>query len=159
MPTAIDPIDPGQVLGDLERLKIGLATALSREEELDRVREQDRVMKSREITAQEKRDAENLEARVAEQVVIQKETIDQQQVAYELRLARIRQAYHSSRSTLAGMASSGSTRFWQAWKSARTLSLMHTAWSAKRHRVAKCWAKLRTSIPSQCSGTKSGRIS
>ncbi len=101
MPTATESIDPGQVLGDLERLKDGLATALSREEELDRVREQERVQRSREITAQEKRDAEILESRVAEQVVIQNDIIGQQQMAYELRLARIRQAYHSSRSTLA----------------------------------------------------------
>ena len=100
MPTVIESIDPSEVLKQLAHLNKGIATALSQEEELDRAREQQRVAKSREITALEKRDEEIFEARVAAMVEVQKEVVANQQIAFELRLARIKQAYHSSRTTL-----------------------------------------------------------
>jgi len=101
MPTATEPIDPGQVLGQLERLKAGIAAALTSEEELLRTREQRRVAVSREINAREVQDTDVTNARVAEVSEVHRQAVERQQFAHEARRAHIQQAYHNSRKSLA----------------------------------------------------------
>ena len=100
MPTAIDPIDPGLVLGQLETLRKGIHEAVTREDELTRTREERRVTVLRQITAREQHDAQELKARINEVDEAHREAIEHSKIGLEARRARIHNAYHSSRTAL-----------------------------------------------------------
>lgn len=100
MPTVTEPIDPGQVLGKLDRLRQAIASALASEAELARTREQRRLTGLREITAREQQDADQLTARIGEINELHRQAVERRRNLFEDRRARIQQAYYASRTAL-----------------------------------------------------------
>lgn len=102
MPTANDPIDPGQVLGRLSRLKDGINHTVAREQELMKSREEQRVKVIRQISARENTDSQTLNGQVDELRKEHKHALERQQAIYEARRTKIQNAYHGSRTSLSG---------------------------------------------------------
>ena len=101
MQTATDSIDLRSVQGQLEHLKSSIASVTAEEEALLKKQAQALVAVRHSMTRREEIDSEKLNRRVQEIAAIQKDSISRAHAEIETRQAKIHQAYHSSRSSLA----------------------------------------------------------
>ena len=102
MQTATESIDLRTVQGQLEHLKAGVCAVVASEKELIKNRAERLVVVRRELLQREEADAAKLTRAVHQLAIVRQQAIDLEQAAMEARNARIHQAYHSSRSALAG---------------------------------------------------------
>jgi DNA segregation ATPase FtsK/SpoIIIE, S-DNA-T family len=101
MQTATENFDPRTVRAGLERLKAGVSSAAATERGLMKAKAERLSALRREAQHHAEQDAQKLEIRIHTLNDRYKQQLAQAQAAMELRLARIQQAYHSSKSSLA----------------------------------------------------------
>jgi S-DNA-T family DNA segregation ATPase FtsK/SpoIIIE len=101
MQTATENFDPRSVRDRLERLKTGVSSAAAAEKGLMKSKAERLSALRREAQHHAEQDAQKLEIRIHALNEGYKEQLAQVQAAMELRHARIQQAYHSSKSSLA----------------------------------------------------------
>ena len=101
MQTATETIDLHSVQGQLEPLKIAIATVKASEAVLIKKQAEDLVAVRKEMARREEVDAEKLTTRIHELSAIYHQSIEALNAATQQRQARVRQTYHSSKSTLA----------------------------------------------------------
>jgi len=101
MQTATDAIDPRSVSADLERLKSGVSRTTATELALMKTKAASLSVLWREAQQHAESDERKLEMRIQEISGILNEQIVRVQIAMESRSAKIQQAYHASKSSLA----------------------------------------------------------
>ena len=101
MQTATESTDLRSVQGQLEHLKSGVASVITREKALIKERAERLLAVRREMVQREEADAEKLTRRIHELAAVRQQAIDEAQAVMEVRSAKINQAYHNSRSALA----------------------------------------------------------
>jgi len=101
MPTAIDPIDPAQILAAIERLKSRVAEAVEAELDLEKTRKTRSLKLAQEITRREDSDAMALAAKLAELEATHLTATAARERAYMIRRDHLPRAFHASRATLA----------------------------------------------------------
>jgi DNA segregation ATPase FtsK/SpoIIIE, S-DNA-T family len=104
MQTATDSINFRTIRGHLECLKSGLATIVASEREFIKNRAERHVTVRREMVLREEADEAKATSRLQELATERHHSLDQAHAALEARNARIHQAYHHSRNSLAQRA-------------------------------------------------------
>jgi len=101
MPTVTDAMTPGRVLEQLHSLKAGLAAALAGEDELAQTRAAKMLVVRRANTQREETETAATAARLAAIATRHRHDSEQAQASFIARSARIQNAYHNARTSLA----------------------------------------------------------